>query len=284
MDLFVFLVQPQMVKMEAKKILVTGATDGIGKQTARELAIMGHEVFLHGRSMEKSVATCHSLEQELGKLKLHAVAADLCDFHEIRKMAASLDAQLGHLDVLINNAGVFDTEKVILPNGFERTFMVNYLAPFDLTMHLLGLLKAAPSARIVNVSSMAQSGSIDFDNLNGEKYWDAYNAYAVSKLENVLFTYKLDRILKDEPITVNCLHPGVVSTKLLHAGWGMGGVDLHQGAQNSIYAAVSPEMEGVSGKYLVNKKDVRSAAISYDKRVQDRLWDISLQLVKLSQK
>ncbi len=268
--------------MIQRTILVTGSTDGIGKQTALELAQEGHVLIVHGRSLEKSAAVRDEIIHHSGNDQVWAFGADFTNFNEISRMADALKEKFSGLDVLINNAGVFENEKVILPNGFERTFMVNYLAPFVLTMNLLDMLKASHSGRIVNVSSMAQSGSIDFDNLNGEKYFDPYNAYAVSKLENVLFTYKLDRFLKESSLTVNCLHPGVVSTKLLHAGWGMGGVDLHRGAQNSIFAAIAPEMEGVSGKYLVNKKAERSAAISYDKRVQDRLWEISFQLSKLS--
>ena len=127
---------------------------------------------------------------------------------------------------------------------------------------------------------MAQSGSIDFDNLNGEKYFDPYNAYAVSKLENVLFTFKLARMLDPAVVTANCLHPGVVSTKLLHAGWGMGGVSVHAGAQNSVYAAVSPEMDGQTGLYLVRQKPARASALAYDIRVQDRLWEISWGLME----
>jgi len=248
--------------MERKIILVTGATDGIGKQTALELAQMGHKVLVHGRTITKSENVVQNIRKASGNEEAEAVQADLTK------------------DVLLNNAGVFENEKVILPNGLERTFMVNHMAPFVLTLELLDLLKGTPGARIVNVSSMAQSGSIDFDNLNGEKYFDSYNAYAVSKLENVLFTYKLARLLKDKSVTANCLHPGVVSTKLLHAGWGMGGVSVHAGAQNSIYAAVSPEMEGKTGLYLVNQKPAKSAAISYDKKVQDRLWEISLRIYK----
>ena len=153
------------------------------------------------------------------------------------------------------------------------------MAPFALTLELLDLLKSTPGARIVNVSSMAQSGSIDFDNLNGEKYFDPYNAYAVSKLENVLFTYKLAQMLSDSDVTANCLHPGVINTKLLHAGWGMGGAGIHQGAQNSVFAANSPEMDGKTGLYLVSQQAVKSASISYDKKVQERLWEKSLGMM-----
>jgi len=266
--------------MERKIILVTGATDGIGKQTALELAQMGHKVLVHGRTITKSENVVQNIRKASGNEEAEAVQADLTDFKAIKSLADGIRKQYDRLDVLLNNAGVFENEKVILPNGLERTFMVNHMAPFVLTLELLDLLKDTPGSRIVNVSSMAQSGSIDFDNLNGEKYFDPYNAYAVSKLENVLFTYKLARMLADGSVTANCLHPGVVSTKLLHAGWGMGGVSVHAGAQNSIYAAVSPEMEGKTGLYLVSQKPAKSAAISYDKKVQDRLWEISLRIYK----
>ncbi len=266
--------------MERKIILVTGATDGIGKQTALELAQLGHKVLVHGRTITKSEDAVQDIRKASGNEEAEAVQADLTDFTQIKALANELKNKYQRLDVLLNNAGVFENEKVILPNGLERTFMVNHMAPFTLTLELLDLLKNTHGSRVVNVSSMAQSGSIDFDNLNGEKYFDPYNAYAVSKLENVLFTYKLARLLNNEKVTVNCLHPGVVSTKLLHAGWGMGGVSVHAGAQNSIYAAVSPEMKGKTGLYLVNRKPAKSAALSYDKKVQDRLWEISLQIYK----
>ena len=199
----------------------------------------------------------------------------MTDFKQIENLAGNIKNNYDRLDVLINNAGVFENEKIILQNGYERTFMVNHLAPFGLTLLLSDLIISTPSSRIVNVSSMAQSGSIDFDNLNGEKYFDPYNAYGVSKLENVLFTYRLAELLKDTGTCTNCLHPGVISTKLLHAGWGIGGASLHSGAQNSIFAAVSPQMEGKTGLYLVAKHPTKSAAISYDKTIQKRLWEIS---------
>ncbi len=269
----------KLEKMETKTILISGATDGIGKQTALELAQKGHKVLVHGRNKVISEDTAAWICETSGNDKTEAVHADLTDFDEIKTLAETIKARQLRLDVLLNNAGVFENEKTVLPNGLERTFMVNHMAPFVLTLELLDLLRGTPGARIVNVSSMAQSGSIDFDNLNGEKYFDPYNAYAISKLENVLFTYKLARILKDAGVTANCLHPGVINTKILHAGWGMGGASVHQGAQNSIYAAVSPEMEGKTGVYLVSQKPARSAALSYDKKVQERLWEISLALV-----
>jgi NAD(P)-dependent dehydrogenase (short-subunit alcohol dehydrogenase family) len=258
-----------------KIILVTGATDGIGYQTALELAEAGHKVLVHGRNRDKSEKRANEIRNKSSNPGVEAVWADLTDFKQIENLAGNIKNNYDRLDVLINNAGVFENEKIILQNGYERTFMVNHLAPFGLTLLLSDLIISTPSSRIVNVSSMAQSGSIDFDNLNGEKYFDPYNAYAVSKLENVLFTYRLAELLKDTGTCTNCLHPGVISTKLLHAGWGIGGASLHSGAQNSIFAAVSPQMEGKTGLYLVAKHPTKSAAISYDKTIQKRLWEIS---------
>lgn len=265
---------------QKKTILITGATDGIGMQTALELAQQGHHVLVHGRNREKSERVATSIRKKTAAPQVDAVWADLTDFGQIKAMAEWIQSNYDRLDVMINNAGVFENEKNLLPSGFERTFMVNHLAPFTLTLLLQEMLVKTPASRIVNVSSMAQSGSIDFDNLNGEKYFDPYNAYAVSKLENVLFTYYLAEKLKGTDTTVNCLHPGVVSTKLLRAGWGMGGVSLHAGAQNSIYVAVSPKIEGKTALYFVAQKPSKSAAISYDKKIQKRLWEVCAYWVK----
>ena len=268
--------------MEAKLILVTGSTDGIGKQTALTLAKMGHKVIVHGRNEERCRNAAEELKFQSGSNEIEMAVGDFTDLESITEMAWDVKNRFTRLDVLVNNAGVFEKEKVILKNGFERTFMVNHLAPFALTLQLLDLIQTTPGSRIVNVSSMAQSGSIDFDNLNGVKHFDPYQAYALSKLENVLFTYKLVRVLKDKTVTVNCLHPGVISTKLFHEGWGgFGGSSLEKGARTPVYAAISPEMENKTGLYLVNEHEKRSAAISYDKKIQDRLWDLSLSFTGL---
>ncbi len=270
------------MKMESKVILITGSTDGIGKQTAFELAKKGHTIIVHGREKQKSQRTVKEIKSKIHGAIVESVSGDLSDFTQIKNFCNDIKEYYSKLDVLINNAGIFENNRVILPNGFEKTFMINYLSHFFITLQLLELLKETPNSRIVNVSSMAQSGSIDFDNLNGEKYYDPYNAYAVSKLENILFTYKLARLLKNKQPIVNCLHPGVIKTKLLIAGWGMGGANLPTGAQELVYSALSEDMNNKTGLYMVNQKPMRSATISYDKKIQDRLWDISLTLTGLS--
>ncbi len=260
-----------------KTILITGATDGIGKQTALELAEKGHEIILHGRNEMRGLLVKEDLIKQTGNEKIHYANADFTDFEQIREFAGEIKSNFQHLDVLLNNAGVIEPNRVVLPNGFEKTFMVNHLAHFFLTFRLIDLLKKSDEARIVNVSSQAQTGSIDFNNLNGEKYYDSYNAYALSKLENVLFTYRLARELKKDNISVNALHPGVIATKLLRVGWGAGGASIETGARTTVYVSVSDDLKGKTGLYFVNAKERRSSAISYDQKVQERLWNLSLE-------
>ena len=264
-----------------KTVLITGSTDGIGKETALALARKGYRVLMHGKNRDRGDRAVAQVRKSASNDDVFYLNADLTDFNEVQKLARDIESTHSGLDILINNAGVFETRQIILPNGFEKTFMVNYLAHFALTLHLLDMLKASDEGRIVHVSSMAQAGTIDFDNLNGEKQYDGYNAYAVSKLENVLFAYKLARQLKGTGLTSNCLHPGVISTKLLHAGWGMGGASTKEGAQTSVFAADSPAMKGISGMYFVHAQESRSSAMSYDKKVQDKLWEISLKMTSL---
>ena len=264
-----------------KTILVTGSTDGIGRQTALELALMGNEVIVHGKNKDRGREVVDNIKRLSNNDAVHYLNADFTDFNEIRKLADTIKSSFTKLDILINNAGVFENGKNILPNGLEKTFMVNHMAAFVLTLPLLDMLKASEEGRIVNVSSMAQAGTIDFDNLNGEKYYDDYNAYALSKLENILFTYKLARELKNTRMTTNCLHPGVISTKLLHKGWGSGGASVDEGAKTSLFVATSESLTGKSGLYFVNSTARRSSAISYDKKIQERLWEISLELSQM---
>ena len=264
-----------------KTILITGSTDGIGREAALELASMGHRVIMHGKRQQAGQKLADEFKVKTGNPDIFYYNADLTDLESVKGFTRSIQSNFSQLDVLLNNAGVFMNEKVMLHNGFEMTHMVNHLAVFALTLQLLDLVKQSPSGRIIVTSSMAHSASIDFGNLNGEKHWDSYNAYAVSKLENILFTYKLHRNLSAENshVTANCLHPGVISTKLLHAGWGMGGGSVQQGAATSVYLATSEEVEAVSGKYFVNKRPQRSAAFSYDHKAQDKLWQISSEVV-----
>src|ERR671910_1901640 len=201
--------------------------------------------------------------------------ADLSSQEEIRRLADEFKEAHPRLDVLINDAGVFRSKRITTADGIETTFAVNHLAYFLLTNLLLDVLKASAPSRIVNVSSGDHSnGTIDFDDLQGEKGYKGPKAYSQSKLATVLFTYELARRLEGAGVTANCLHPGVVGTNF---GSGVSGVfgfmvraltplmkSPEKGAETSIYLATSPEVEGSSGKYFVKKAEARSSSVSHD--------------------
>ncbi len=265
--------------MQQKLILITGATDGIGKQTALELARDGARLLLHGRSQSRLEDTRDELQRLVPGSAVEIVTADFSSLADVRRMAGDV-ARHGALDVLINNAGVYMNEHAMSHDGHEMTFAVNHLAPFLLTHLLLDALRAAPRARIVNVSSVAQMrGVLDFENLRGEKSFAPYGAYALSKLGNVLFTVELARRLAGEPITVNVLHPGVVSTKLLTEGFRLQGQDsLSQGAATSVYLATSPEVADVSGRYFVRCLEAEMNPVVAHPEIASRFYELSAEL------
>ncbi len=269
---------PQTGSMEGKVVLITGATDGIGRQTALELARLGARVVVHGRNEQKARQVAEWIRHQSGNPQVEAMAADLASFRQIREMAEAFQQRFPHLHVLINNAGVFEPTRRVSEDGYEMTFAVNHLAPFLLTGLLLEKIWQSRPARIVTVSSMAHVHTIDFDNLQGEKGYDGYTAYSLSKLCNILFTFELAERLKGTGVTANCLHPGVIRTKLLHAGWGMGGAPVEVGAQTSVYLASAPELEQVTGKYFSNRREARPAAIAYRPEVRRKLWELSEQM------
>lgn len=270
--------------MNRKNILITGSTDGIGKQTAIELAQMGHAVIIHGRDKEKTEKVFEEIREKTGSYTLDMFTADLSSLDEVKKLCGKITAKYTHLDVLINNAGVYMKNRTLTKDGYETTFAVNHMAPFLLTLLLLPLLKKSTPSRIINVSSVAhQRGEIDFENLQGEKHFDPYGAYASSKLANLLFTYELARRLKGRGITVNALHPGVISTKLLHAGFGMGGASLGEGAETPVYLAVSPDVAAVTGKYFIRRQQTNSSALSNDAELQERFWKESIRLAGIEE-
>jgi NAD(P)-dependent dehydrogenase (short-subunit alcohol dehydrogenase family) len=261
-----------------KTILITGSTDGIGKQTALELAQLGNRIIIHGRDINRCIDVRNHIKAISGNKYIDFIAADLSSMKAVRSMAEEIKNNYKKLDVLINNAGVFERKKKITADGFERTFAVNHLSVFLLTGLLYDLIKNSAPARIITVSSMAHASEIDFDNLQGEKHYDGHDAYSRSKLCNILFTFELAERLNHNGVTANCLHPGVISTKLLHAGWGMGGASLESGAQTSVYLAAAEELEDVTGKYFSNRRESKPAAICNDINVRKKLWKISESL------
>jgi NAD(P)-dependent dehydrogenase (short-subunit alcohol dehydrogenase family) len=284
-----------MGDMDGKIVLVTGATSGIGFSTAQEIARMGAEVIVHGRTQEKCLSTIRRIQVETGSQKLGYLVADLSSQAQIRAAAKIFYEGHKHLDVLVNNAGAFFLFRRLSVDGIEMTFAVNHLAYFLFTNLLLEALKAGSSARVVNVSSGSHlSEHLDFNDLQLKRFYRPMQAYGRSKLANILFTYELARRLEGTHITVNALTPGMVATDIWKkvAPWlnplinpvmeRIGQPPL-QGAQTSIYLAMSAEVEGVSGRYFAHEHEVRSSPESYDQEAARRLWQISLQMVGLSE-
>jgi NAD(P)-dependent dehydrogenase (short-subunit alcohol dehydrogenase family) len=268
--------------MKDKIILITGASDGIGKQTAIELAGKRATVILHGKNNERLLKTQEEISKLTSNNNISIINADLSSLEQVRKAAEEIKSKFNRIDVLINNAGVYMKTRLLTEDGFETTFAVNHLAHFLLTNLLLELLKQSASSRIINVSSIAHTrAKLDFENLNSEKSFDAYNTYAVSKLANVLFTYKLADKLKKANIIVNAIHPGVISTKLLRAGFNINGASLKEGASTSVYLASSNEVENITGKYFVKMEETPSSEDSYNEEYQEKMWDVSSQMVDL---
>ena len=275
-----------MTNMDGKVCLVTGATDGIGKVSARVLAELGAKVIIVGRNPEKSAIVLAELRSISGNENIDLLMADLAVMQEVRDLAEQVISRYDRLDVLLNNAGGYFTKHKITSDGLEMTFALNHMSYFLLTNKLMELLKYSAPARIVNVSSDAHYGvDMEFENLNGEQEYKAWKAYQKSKLANVLFTYEL---LKKVPgnITVNCLHPGFVATNFGHNNGGFFGpvlkiaqrisaIDPEEGAKTSIFLCSAPEVKGVSGKYFYKCQPKTSSRESRNMDTGKRLWQIS---------
>ncbi len=282
------------MSMRGKICLVTGSTSGLGKITARELANRGATVVLVGRNREKGEATQAEIRRETGNENVDLLIADLSLLQDVRHLATEFQQKYQHLDVLVNNAGAMHSSREITSEGFEVTFVVNYLAPFLLSELLIETLKASAPARIVNVSSqLHRIGSIAFDNLQGEKRYTMMGSYAQAKLAMIFSTYELARRLEGTGVTVNVMSPGQMTGDNFNAGV-TGFLALYtkistpfvmtaeKGAQTEIYLATSPQVEGVTGKCFVNGEEKKSSKSSYDQTLGQRLWQVSEQLVASS--
>jgi retinol dehydrogenase 14 len=269
--------------MKDKIVLITGSTDGIGRQAAVELAALGGTILIHGRNVDRGKSAVEEIQTATGNQKVDLFIADLSSQRQVRRLAAEVSERYHSLHVLINNAGVFMNDRRLTEDGIEMTFAVNHLAPFLLTNLLLDQLKRSAPARVITVSSVAHTrGKLDFENLQAEKSFGGYGAYALSKLANVLFTFELAEQLKGTGVTSNCLHPGVISTKLLRTGFNMPGASTADGAETLIYLAASPEVEGATGKYFQDKNEAPSSPTTLEADVRKKLWKASEVLTGLS--
>jgi len=260
------------------RVLITGASDGIGKETARQLSRQGHSIIMIARDNEKSRSARAEVQAETaGEVDL--LTADLSDMESVAVLAEQLINNFQDTKVLINNAAVIRTERILTSDNFEETFAVNYLSHFLLTHKLLDVLKRNAPSRIVNVSSMVhESGSIDFEDLQSSRSYNPSRTYAQSKVAMVLFTRELHRRYFKDGVSANALHPGVIDTKLLHVLFS-GGASVEKGAETPVYLASSKEVEGISGKYFVNKQEAHSRFLEEGENQARRLWEISEELL-----
>jgi NAD(P)-dependent dehydrogenase (short-subunit alcohol dehydrogenase family) len=280
--------------IEGKTCLITGSTSGIGKQIAIGLAKLKANVVLVGRKNAKCEATLdeimRNVSTDTNKNRISYLLADLSSQASIHQLAKKFLATHESLDILVNNAGVFLPKRITTVDGIEYTFAVNHLAPFLLTNLLFERIKVSSPSRIITTSSVAHRGAyINFDDLQFERRrYNGLKAYSQSKLANIFFTKELSRRSKGSSVTSNCFHPGGVRTNLVQSGpwyyrliWGIVSpflVSPWRGADTAIYLASSSEVEGISGKYFVKRKEVRlsDSADDYDAAV--RLWKISEEL------
>ncbi|MCX6134258.1 MAG: SDR family oxidoreductase [Ignavibacteriales bacterium] len=277
---------------DGKICLITGATSGIGEVTAHSLARQGATTLIVSRNKEKGERVRAEIIEKTRNADVHVYIADLSSQRDIRKLAGQIKTDHPRIDVLVNNAGGIFDRRILTVDGIELTLALNHLGYFLLTNLLLEMLRAAPSARIVNVSSQAhQFGTMKFSDIQYEHGYNPMKSYARSKAANILFTYELARRTPGTTITVNTLHPGSVRTNFGKQLSGVAGfvfkhLDIfmrsaEKGAETVIWLASSPEVEGVTGKYFLDEKEIRSSRISYDESVAHRLWEVSAQMTGL---
>jgi retinol dehydrogenase-12 len=267
-----------------KNIVITGATDGIGLAAAVSIARKGYRIGLVGRNPQKGAIAREKIISLTGNDQLDFFEADLSSIKNVKSLAEQIKTKYSSLDVLLNNAGGANRYKIITEEGLEKTFATNQMNYFVLTTELLGLLSETSGSRIVNVASNAHIGStIDYSNINAEKEYSFWKAYCVSKLMNLMFTYRLASI--QDKVSVNALHPGFVDTniagnegnfikKIVKFGSKIFARSVEDGADSSIYLSTSDEVEGVSGQYYFKCKPIKSSKISYDQNQWDQIWSI----------
>jgi len=280
-----------------KVCIVTGANSGMGKIVAQALANEGATLIMVCRIREKPQVAYEEIKGKSKNPDVELMVTDLSIQKEIRELAEKIKSKYPVIDVLVNNAGCMNFGYSQTSDGIETTFAVNHLGYFLLTNLLLDNLKKSKSARIINVASEAsKDGKINFEDLNLKNEYTSFKAYSQSKLANIIFTYELARRLKEEGvmnITVNCVHPGnVPNTKLGKGSKTFANfiaslppsliVTPEKGAETTIWLATSSEVEGISGKYFHDKKEIKSNPISYDLEIGRRLWEVSEKLTNLN--
>jgi retinol dehydrogenase-14 len=278
--------------MGGKTALITGGTSGIGKATAVALAAMGANVVVVGRNPERGLTALRDIKAQSHSESVELMLADLSVQSEVRRLADEFLERHDRLDVLANNAGLVQSKRTETTDGIETTLAINHLAPFLLTNLLLDRLKENAPSRVITVSSEAQRwGNIDFDDMQSTRKYSGFPVYGMTKLANIMFTYELADRLKGTFVTANCLHPGAVSTNFGKNNAGPMALFFRvakpfmrspeQGADSLIWLASSADVDGVSGRYFSDRKEIEAKEVAHDEGARRRLWEISEELTGL---
>ncbi|GAA4909312.1 SDR family oxidoreductase [Mucilaginibacter defluvii] len=276
--------------MAAVTTVITGATSGIGKETALALAKKGHGLYLLVRDVVRGDELARQLTEQTGNKEIYSIKCDLSDLHSVYTAAEKLKSKLFAVNVLINNAGGMFPQRELSKDGFEKTFAVNHLAHFALFHHLLPLLQKG-QARVISLSSEAHRvGKIDLDGINSEKKYSLMRVYGMAKLFNIFFTKSVAEKYQDKGITAFAVHPGVVNTSF---GTGTGGftgfmlslarpfmITAEQGAKTSVYLATQTGLHTKSGSYFKKCKVAGTSSAANDVTAREKLWQLSEELLK----
>jgi len=280
-------------EMRGKTVLVTGASSGVGRAAAKQLARQGAQVLLVCRDRGRGVDARLDIAEMATGPRPVLFLADLSSQAEVRALALEVRARVDRIDVLVNNAGAMFAQRELTGDGIEKTLAINHLAPFLLTALLFDLVRVAPSGRIVTVASESHSGSLDFANLQGERHYNFFAAYNRSKLGNLLFTYELARRVAGMSVTANAVSPGPTRTSFGDRMRGLPGllprvmkqipflfVSADEGARTLVHLASAVDLADVSGRFYLRGRDRRTRAVSYDAAVASQLWTESERLTR----
>lgn len=274
-----------MESLQGKVVLITGATDGLGKMVAQHVADRGATVLLHGRSKEKGERLLREIVTSSGNTNVFYYNADFTSLQQVKELSEKALSHHDALHVLISNAAVGggpkgSSQRELSKDGYELRFAVNYLSHFVLTQNLLPLLQQSTPSRIVNVSSIGQA-PLNFHDINLEKSYDSFDAYCKSKLAQIIYGFALADKLKGTGVTVNSLHPAtLMNTNMVHDFFGRVSASVEEGAKVVEYVAFAPETSEITGAYFNQLRQVKAAAQAYDPEAREKLWQLSKQLTK----
>jgi len=274
-----------------KNCIITGATDGIGKQTALELAKLGYNIGLVGRDQDKGFTVLEEIATATGNDSLKFFKADLSMIRDLDRLANDIKSEYDSIDILINNAGAYFSEYCVTNEKLEMTFALNHLSYFQLTLLLMDSISSGNKGRVINVASSAHFGAkFDLNDIQMKKRYKGWTAYCNSKLMNILFTYEAHKRFRETGVSFNCLHPGFVDTRFGDNNKGLGknilsigkkliAINVIKGASTNVYLASSDEVANLSGRYFDRSRPVKSSKASYSDSKQNSLWSYSEDII-----